>query len=81
MEFLQMGGSVKLPILSTPRAFSFYCFAIFVAAPSGKLDIWRDITPVLGGRNVTLFWKVRHPYRNKNQALHKEISISWKLLP
>ncbi|NXE35658.1 OSMR protein, partial [Ptilorrhoa leucosticta] len=25
--------------------------------PSGKLDIWREITPVLGGRNVTLFWK------------------------
>lgn len=71
-NFLKWEEAVKLPILST-GVFSFYCFAMLIAAPSGKLDIWREVTPVLGGRNVTLFWKVRHPYRNKNKALHKGI--------
>ncbi|NXH93975.1 OSMR protein, partial [Pachycephala philippinensis] len=46
--------------------------------PSGKLDIWREVTPVLGGRNVTLFWKKTPSF----QANGKIISyvVTWEKL-
>ncbi|NXD85280.1 OSMR protein, partial [Halcyon senegalensis] len=33
------------------------------ATPSGNLDIWREVTPALEGRNVTLFWKQAPSFR------------------
>ncbi|XP_064358161.1 oncostatin-M-specific receptor subunit beta-like isoform X1 [Dromaius novaehollandiae] len=44
------------------------------ATPSGKLDIWREITPVLGGRNVTLFWKLPPSFRANGRSISYEIT-------
>ncbi|NXL91453.1 OSMR protein, partial [Alectura lathami] len=44
------------------------------AAPSGKLDIWREITPVQGGRNVTLFWKVSMDFRANGRSISYEVT-------
>ncbi|XP_062455974.1 oncostatin-M-specific receptor subunit beta isoform X2 [Rhea pennata] len=44
------------------------------ATPSGKLDIWREITPVLGGRNVTLFWKPASSFRANGRSISYEIT-------
>ncbi|XP_068783314.1 oncostatin-M-specific receptor subunit beta-like isoform X1 [Struthio camelus] len=44
------------------------------ATPSGKLDIWREITPVLGGRNVTLFWKLAPSFRANGRSVSYEIT-------
>ncbi|NXP48738.1 OSMR protein, partial [Heliornis fulica] len=44
------------------------------AAPSGKLDIWREITPVLGGRNVTLFWKQGPGFRANGRSISYEVT-------
>ncbi|XP_026721180.1 oncostatin-M-specific receptor subunit beta-like [Athene cunicularia] len=44
------------------------------ATPSGKLDIWRQITPVLGGRNVTLFWKQAPSFRANGRSISYEVS-------
>ncbi|XP_050799704.1 oncostatin-M-specific receptor subunit beta-like [Gopherus flavomarginatus] len=48
------------------------------AAPSGKLDVWREVTPVLGGRNVTLFWKPFPDYRANSGSISFE--ITWEKL-
>ncbi|NXN82212.1 OSMR protein, partial [Bombycilla garrulus] len=42
--------------------------------PSGKLDIWRDITPVLGGRNVTLFWKQTPSFQANGKNISYEVT-------
>ncbi|NXS63845.1 OSMR protein, partial [Brachypteracias leptosomus] len=44
------------------------------ATPSGKLDIWRDITPILGGRNVTLFWKQEPSFRANGENISYEVT-------
>ncbi|XP_009988315.1 PREDICTED: oncostatin-M-specific receptor subunit beta-like, partial [Tauraco erythrolophus] len=44
------------------------------AAPSGKLDIWREITPVLQGRNVTLFWKQAPSFRANGRSISYEVN-------
>ncbi|NXX78094.1 OSMR protein, partial [Urocolius indicus] len=44
------------------------------AAPSGKLDIWREITPVWGGRNVTLFWKHAPSFRANGGSISYEVT-------
>ncbi|NXE06438.1 OSMR protein, partial [Lophotis ruficrista] len=44
------------------------------ATPSGKLDIWREITPVLGGRNVTLFWKQAPNFRANGRNISYEVT-------
>ncbi|NXB32576.1 OSMR protein, partial [Eulacestoma nigropectus] len=46
--------------------------------PSGKLDIWREITPVLGGRNVTLFWKKTRSFRANGKIISYE--VTWEKL-
>ncbi|NWH57600.1 OSMR protein, partial [Geococcyx californianus] len=46
------------------------------ATPSGKLDIWREITPVPGGRNVTLFWKQAPDFRANGRSISYE--VTWK---
>ncbi|CAM4555124.1 unnamed protein product [Lepidochelys olivacea] len=48
------------------------------AAPSGKLDVWREVTPVLGGRNVTLFWKPSPDFRANGGDISFE--ITWEKL-
>ncbi|NXO12308.1 OSMR protein, partial [Oriolus oriolus] len=42
--------------------------------PSGKLDIWREITPVLGGRNVTLFWKKTPSFQPNGKIISYEVT-------
>ncbi|NXS31480.1 OSMR protein, partial [Pomatostomus ruficeps] len=42
--------------------------------PSGKLDIWREITPVLGGRNVTLFWKQTPSFQANGRIISYEVT-------
>ncbi|NXE79833.1 OSMR protein, partial [Cochlearius cochlearius] len=44
------------------------------ATPSGKLDIWREITPVWGGRNVTLFWKQAPSFRANGRSISYEVT-------
>ncbi|KFW07034.1 Oncostatin-M-specific receptor subunit beta, partial [Eurypyga helias] len=44
------------------------------APPSGELDIWREITPVLGGRNVTLFWKQSPSFRANGRSISYEVT-------
>ncbi|KFP23046.1 Oncostatin-M-specific receptor subunit beta, partial [Egretta garzetta] len=44
------------------------------ASPSGKLDIWREITPVQGGRNVTLFWKQAPSFRANGRSISYEVT-------
>ncbi|KAM6391721.1 oncostatin-M-specific receptor subunit beta [Rhynochetos jubatus] len=44
------------------------------APPSGRLDIWREITPVLGGRNVTLFWKQSPSFRANGRTISYEVT-------
>ncbi|XP_051498333.1 oncostatin-M-specific receptor subunit beta isoform X1 [Apus apus] len=44
------------------------------ATPSGKLDIWREITPVLGGRNVTLFWKETPNFQGNGKIISYEVT-------
>ncbi|NWW49540.1 OSMR protein, partial [Pedionomus torquatus] len=44
------------------------------STPSGKLDIWREITPVLGGRKVTLFWKQAPSFRANGRNLSYEVT-------
>ncbi|NXI62080.1 OSMR protein, partial [Anseranas semipalmata] len=44
------------------------------ATPSGKLDIWREITPVLRGRNVTLFWKQEPGFRVNGRSISYEVT-------
>ncbi|NWS99762.1 OSMR protein, partial [Mionectes macconnelli] len=44
------------------------------ATPSGKLDLWREITPVLGGRNVTLFWKQTPGFRKNGRSISYEVT-------
>ncbi|NWU23135.1 OSMR protein, partial [Dyaphorophyia castanea] len=46
--------------------------------PSGKLDIWREITPVLGGRNVTLFWKKTPSFQANGKIISYE--VTWEKL-
>ncbi|NWU83640.1 OSMR protein, partial [Onychorhynchus coronatus] len=48
------------------------------ATPSGKLDMWREITPVLGGRNVTLFWKQTPGFRANGRRILYE--VTWEKL-
>ncbi|OWK57802.1 oncostatin-M-specific receptor subunit beta [Lonchura striata] len=43
--------------------------------PSGKLDIWREITPVLGGRNVTLFWKQTPSFQANGKIISYEVTL------
>ncbi|XP_037981706.1 oncostatin-M-specific receptor subunit beta-like [Motacilla alba alba] len=44
--------------------------------PSGKLDIWREITPVLGGRNVTLFWKQTPSFQANGKII--SYAVTWE---
>ncbi|XP_014730975.1 PREDICTED: oncostatin-M-specific receptor subunit beta isoform X1 [Sturnus vulgaris] len=44
--------------------------------PSGKLDIWREITPALGGRTVTLFWKQTPSFQANGKIISYE--VTWK---
>ncbi|KFO76491.1 Oncostatin-M-specific receptor subunit beta, partial [Cuculus canorus] len=46
------------------------------APPSGRLDIWREITPVPGGQNVTLFWKQAPDFRANGRSISYE--VTWK---
>ncbi|NXI80037.1 OSMR protein, partial [Rhipidura dahli] len=43
--------------------------------PSGKLDIWREITPVLGGQNVTLFWKEMPSFQANGKIISYEVIL------
>lgn len=43
-------------------------------APSGKLDVWRKITPALQGRNVTLFWKQEAGFRANGEIISYEVT-------
>ncbi|OXB60512.1 hypothetical protein ASZ78_009728 [Callipepla squamata] len=43
-------------------------------APSGKLDIWREIKPVLRGRNVTLFWKQETGFQANGEIISYEVT-------
>ncbi|XP_053788391.1 oncostatin-M-specific receptor subunit beta [Vidua chalybeata] len=43
--------------------------------PSGKLDIWREITPVLRGRNVTLFWKQTPSFQANGKIISYEVTL------
>ncbi|NWU00551.1 OSMR protein, partial [Urocynchramus pylzowi] len=43
--------------------------------PSGKLDIWREITPVLGGRNVTLFWKQTPSFQANGKIISYDVTL------
>ncbi|KAJ6656084.1 hypothetical protein lerEdw1_004133 [Lerista edwardsae] len=45
-------------------------------APSGQLDIWRDIRPGLDKRNVTIFWKRSLDFRD-NGNIHT-YEIRWE---
>uniref|UniRef100_A0A8C3RLA4 Oncostatin M receptor n=1 Tax=Chelydra serpentina TaxID=8475 RepID=A0A8C3RLA4_CHESE len=45
---------------------------------AGKLDVWREVTPVLGGRNVTLFWKPLPDFRANGGGISFE--ITWEKL-
>ncbi|NXU83345.1 OSMR protein, partial [Xiphorhynchus elegans] len=44
------------------------------ATPSGKLEMWREITPVPGGRNVTLFWKQTPGFRANGRIIAYEVT-------
>ncbi|KAF1593713.1 UNVERIFIED_CONTAM: Oncostatin-M-specific receptor subunit beta, partial [Eudyptes pachyrhynchus] len=44
------------------------------ATPSGKLDIWREITPVLHGRNVTLLWKQAPSFRANGRSISYDVT-------
>ncbi|NXJ83075.1 OSMR protein, partial [Trogon melanurus] len=44
------------------------------ATPSGKLDIWREITPIQGGRNVTLFWQQAPGFQANGQSISYEVT-------
>ncbi|NXU47546.1 OSMR protein, partial [Turnix velox] len=44
------------------------------SSPSGKLDIWREITPVLGGWNVTLFWKQAPKFQANGRNISYEVT-------
>ncbi|XP_062471406.1 oncostatin-M-specific receptor subunit beta-like isoform X2 [Pezoporus occidentalis] len=44
------------------------------AIPSGKLDIWREITPVQGGRNVTLLWKQAPSFQANGENISYEVT-------
>ncbi|XP_063177475.1 oncostatin-M-specific receptor subunit beta isoform X2 [Chroicocephalus ridibundus] len=46
------------------------------STPSGTLDIWREIIPVQGGRNVTLFWKQAPSFRANGRNISYE--VTWK---
>ncbi|NXY06959.1 OSMR protein, partial [Pteruthius melanotis] len=46
--------------------------------PSGKLDMWREITPVLGGRNLTLFWKKTPTFQANGKIISYE--VTWEKL-
>ncbi|NWV48978.1 OSMR protein, partial [Daphoenositta chrysoptera] len=46
--------------------------------PSGKLDIWREITQVPGGRNVTLFWKKTPGFQANGKIISYE--VTWEKL-
>ncbi|XP_048146590.1 oncostatin-M-specific receptor subunit beta isoform X1 [Corvus hawaiiensis] len=46
--------------------------------PSGKLDMWREITPVLGGQNVTLFWKKTPSFQANGKIISYE--VTWEKL-
>ncbi|XP_009897785.2 oncostatin-M-specific receptor subunit beta [Dryobates pubescens] len=48
------------------------------STPSGELDIWREITPVQGGRNVTLFWKQADSFRAHGRSISYE--VTWENL-
>ncbi|XP_074851730.1 oncostatin-M-specific receptor subunit beta isoform X2 [Carettochelys insculpta] len=48
------------------------------AAPSGKLDVWREVTPFWGGRQVTLFWKPSSDFRANGGGISFE--ITWEKL-
>ncbi|XP_068031749.1 oncostatin-M-specific receptor subunit beta-like isoform X2 [Anomalospiza imberbis] len=43
--------------------------------PSGKLDIWREITPVLGGLNVTLFWKQTPSFQSNGKIISYVVTL------
>uniref|UniRef100_A0A8C9FRL3 Fibronectin type-III domain-containing protein n=1 Tax=Pavo cristatus TaxID=9049 RepID=A0A8C9FRL3_PAVCR len=49
-------------------------FAVFPPAPSGKLDVWRKVTPALWGRNVTLFWKQEAGFQANGEIISYEVS-------
>lgn len=42
--------------------------------PSGKLDVWREITPVQGGRNVTLFLKQTSSFQANGRIISYEVT-------
>nr|XP_060617398.1 oncostatin-M-specific receptor subunit beta-like isoform X2 [Anolis sagrei ordinatus] len=46
------------------------------SAPSGKLDIWSDISPCLEECNVTVFWKTSTDFRANGNI--KTYDICWK---
>ncbi|NXP70706.1 OSMR protein, partial [Ramphastos sulfuratus] len=48
------------------------------STPSGELDIWREVTPGLGGRNVTLFWKQADSFRANGGSISYE--VTWENL-
>ncbi|NXX44435.1 OSMR protein, partial [Tricholaema leucomelas] len=48
------------------------------STPSGELDIWREITPGLGGRNVTLFWKQADSFQANGGSISYE--VTWENL-
>ncbi|KAM6188184.1 LOW QUALITY PROTEIN: oncostatin-M-specific receptor subunit beta-like [Sarcoramphus papa] len=48
------------------------------ATPSGKLNIWREIMLVLGGRNVTLFWKQAPSFRANGRSILYE--VTWEIV-
>ncbi|NWV38312.1 OSMR protein, partial [Grantiella picta] len=42
--------------------------------PWGKLDIWREISPVVGGRNVILFWKQTSNFQANGRIISYEVT-------
>ncbi|KAH0627899.1 hypothetical protein JD844_008454 [Phrynosoma platyrhinos] len=48
------------------------------SAPSGQLDIWREINPGLGERNITVFWKALFGFQAN--GIIKTYEICWENL-
>ncbi|XP_042308491.1 oncostatin-M-specific receptor subunit beta-like [Sceloporus undulatus] len=48
------------------------------SAPSGQLDIWREISPGLGERNITVFWKALPGFQAN--GIIKIYEICWENL-
>ncbi|XP_066474311.1 uncharacterized protein [Tiliqua scincoides] len=60
------------------EAHTDYDFYVTHRAPSGQLDIWRDIQPGVDKRNVTIFWKLLPDFHANGKIQAYE--IQWEKL-